>query len=84
MNSTCERFIASVRRECLDHIIVLGEDHLRTVLTEYVTCFNRSRPHQGLGQRVPVPVTAHDSASGGQVIAIPLLGGLHHEYRRAA
>ena len=50
MNATCERFLGSVRRECVDHIIILGERHLR--LSEYALHFNKSRPHQGLGQRV--------------------------------
>ena len=48
MNSICERFLGSVRRECLDHILILGEDHLRRVLAEYVGYFVESRPHQGL------------------------------------
>jgi transposase InsO family protein len=48
-NATCERFLGSVRRECADHVLVLGERHLRRVLREYVAYFNRDRPHQGLG-----------------------------------
>lgn len=47
MNATCERFVGSVRRECLDHVIILGEAHLRTVLSEYVAHFNASRPTRG-------------------------------------
>jgi len=84
MNSTCERFLGSVRRECLDHIIILGEGHLRAVLTEYAAYFNASRPHQGLAQRVPAPSTVTCSSTGGRVFALPVLGGLHHDYRRAA
>ncbi len=85
MNSTCERFIGSVRRECLDHIIVLGEAHLQHVLEEYCfQYFNRSRAHQGLGQRVPVPSGDLSSADGANLVALPVLGGLHHEYRWAA
>jgi putative transposase len=50
----CERFLGSVRRECLDHVLILGEDHLRSVLEEYVHAyFNIARPHQGLGQQIP-------------------------------
>ncbi len=52
-NATCERFLGSVRRECLDHLLVLGEAHVRRVLREYVRFFNHDRPHQGLAQRVP-------------------------------
>jgi putative transposase len=85
-NAVCERFLGSVRRECLDHILILSEGQLRRVLKEYVTYFNQGRPHQGIQQRVPEqpelpPMTAD---SGGSVIARPVLGGLHHEYRRAA
>ena len=54
-NATAERFLGSVRRECLDHLLVLGEAHLRRALREYVAYFNHARPHQGLGQRVPAP-----------------------------
>ena len=84
-NATCERFLGSVRRECLDHLLVLGEGHLRRVLREYVAYFNRARPHQGLQQRVP---DAHEACvprpgTGGRVRAIPILGGLHHAYERA-
>jgi transposase InsO family protein len=84
MNATCERFLGSVRRECLDHVLILGEDHLRSVLREYVEHFNASRPHQGIEQRVPVPTDVPSDADGGKVVAIPVLGGLHHDYRRAA
>jgi transposase InsO family protein len=87
MNSVCERLLGSVRREALDHAIILGEAHLRAVLTEYVEYHNTSRPHQGLLQRVPVPVpheTAGDSNNVGEVIGLPVLGGLHHDYRVAA
>jgi transposase InsO family protein len=84
MNSTCERFIGSVRRECLDHVIILSEAHLKAMLVEWVAHFNRGRPHQGLEQRVPVPSDASSGASAGKVIALPVLGGLHHEYRRVA
>lgn len=49
-NAVCERFLGSVRRECLDHILVLGERHLYRVIQEYVEYFNRARPHQGIEQ----------------------------------
>ena len=52
-NATCERFLGSVRRECLDHVLALGEGCLRRILREYATYFNTARPHQGLGQAVP-------------------------------
>ena len=85
-NATCERFLGSVRRACLDHILVLGEAQLRRVLHDYVRYFNHARPHQGLAQQVPiVPDEGPTRAvTGGSVRAIPVLGGLHHAYARAA
>jgi len=84
-NATCERFLGSVRRECLDHLLVLGECHLARVLREYVAYFNGARPHQGIGQRLPHPAPApRASERGSAVVARPILGGLHHDYRRAA
>jgi transposase InsO family protein len=85
MNSVCERFLGSVRRECLDHVIILSESHLRHVLAEYaLSYFNTARPHQGIGQRIPVPAEHLRSRFAGSVTAIPVLAGLHHEYRAAA
>lgn len=85
-NATCERFLGSARRECLDHILILGEAHLRRVLREYVRYFNCDRPHQGLAQRSPVVPgeAAGHKITGGRVRAIPILGGLHHAYAQAA
>jgi transposase InsO family protein len=82
-NAIVERFLGSVRRECLDHLLVLGEAHLRRILTEYAAYFNRDRPHQGLGQRIPDP-PEEGTRQAGAVCATPVLGGLHHSYRRAA
>ncbi|MGH7437788.1 MAG: integrase core domain-containing protein [Polyangiaceae bacterium] len=85
MNAVCERFLGSVRRECLDHVVILSEAHLRTVLAEYATSyFNTARPHQGIRQRTPVPSEGVQGTFAGSVAAIPVLGGLHHEYRAAA
>jgi len=52
-NAICERFLGSVRRECLDHLLVVGNRQLHRVIKEYVGYFNRARPHQGIGQRIP-------------------------------
>ncbi len=85
-NATCERFLGSVRRECLDHILILGEAHLRRVLRAYVGYFNSARPHQGIGQAIPVGPAEVERihAGAGRIVAFPVLGGLHHDYRRAA
>jgi putative transposase len=85
-NAACERFLGSVRRECLDHVLVLGEAHLRRVLREYVAYFNTARPHQGLQQRIPDGAASRSlrPETGGTVRAVPVLGGLHHAYVRAA
>ncbi len=85
-NATCERFLGSVRRECLDHLLILGERHLRRMLGEYVAYFNHARPHQGLQQRIPdAPADGNPGAGrSGVVRAFPVLGSLHHTYARAA
>jgi len=83
-NAVCERFLGSVRRECLDRVFVLGERHLGRVLREYVAYFNHERPHQGLGQARPEQSPAALLNCTGLVSALPVLGGLHHAYRRAA
>jgi putative transposase len=85
-NATCERFLGSARRECLDHVLVLGEAHLRRVRRAYVTYFNDARPHQGIGQAIPARSTTAERQGGdvGRLIAFPVLGGLHHDYRRIA
>jgi putative transposase len=53
-NAICERLLGNIRRECLDHVIILCEQHLRQLATKYVTFYNHARPHQGLNQRTPV------------------------------
>lgn len=84
MNSVCERSIGSARRECLDHIIILNEGHLLSVLREYVAYFNNLRPHQGIGQRIPVPLRRQATPKLSSVVGMPVLGGLHHDYGKAA
>jgi len=85
-NAIAERFLRSVRRECLDHLLLLGEAHLRRALGEYVAYCNQDRPHQGLGQRVPAPGMSQGPArhGAGDIVALPVLGGRHHSYQRAA
>ena len=86
LNPICERFPGSVRcRECLDHVIILSERQLRCILKEYVEIhFNRARPHQGLGQAIPVAGSRSARNVDGKIVAFPILSGLHHDYRWTA
>ena len=83
-NAFAERWVRSVREECLDRIVVLGEEHLRRVLTAYVEYYNNARPHQGIDQQCPVPLV-RSTARDGLIERRDILGGvLHDYYRRAA
>jgi transposase InsO family protein len=82
-NPYAERVIGSIRRECLDHLIILGENHLRGILRESVRYYNESRPHLSLNRNAPVPRSIEPPAPGA-VLAVPEVGGLHHRYTRAA
>jgi len=83
-NAICERFLGSVRRECLDHVLILHEKQLHRVLNAYVAYFNRARPHQGIKQQVPEPGVSAVSLHHEQINAVPILSGLHHDYQRVA
>jgi transposase InsO family protein len=78
-NGHTERLIGSIRRECLDHIVIFGEAHLRQVLKAYAAYYNNIRTHLALTKDSPVSRPVHRF---GEVIAKPILGGLHHEYCR--
>ncbi len=82
-NAICERLMRSIRQECLDHFLVLSERQLNKLLKNYLEYFNYYRPHQGIGQGMPIKpdMTAQE---GGKIVAFPILGGLHHYYRRVA
>ena len=82
-NPYAERVIGSIRRECLDHLIIIGEDHLRRILRDYLNYYHNSRPHEALERNSPFPREI-EATEKGKVIAIPQVGGLHHRYRRAA
>jgi Integrase core domain len=82
-NPYAERVIGSIRRECLDHLIIIGEDHLRRILRDYIDYYHNSRPHQALERNSPTPRKIEAPVKG-KVISIPQVGGLHHRYRRAA
>ncbi len=116
-NATGERFLGSVRRECLSHLLILSERQSYRVIKEYVEYFNRARPHQGLRQEIPegakgqhevlamgniIPIRGKPGLGEDQesqerekregkrrpgnrkIIGFPVLGGLHHTYRRVA
>jgi putative transposase len=86
-NAFCERLIGTIRRECVDWVIPLNEEHLRTILREWVAHYNRGRPHASLGPGIPdgtavAPVLQrHRIPDSHRAVAKPVLGGLHHEYR---
>jgi putative transposase len=88
-NAYCERVIGTIRRECLDYLIPLNQRHLQRILREFITHYNRGRPHSALGPGFPEPIPATVPASGYRhrlppgyhVAQSPVLGGLHHEYR---
>jgi transposase InsO family protein len=78
-NGFAERLIGSIRRECLDHIIVLGEVHLRRILKSYARYYNETRTHLALDKDAPLSRTVKRA---GRILCRPILGGLHHEYVR--
>ena len=80
-NGHIERLIGSIRRECLDHVVVLGEAHLRRVLRAYADYYNRARTHLALAKDAPL---GRPVQTTGSVMGIPFLGGLHHRYARMA
>jgi transposase InsO family protein len=80
-NPFVERLIGSIRRECLDHMIVLNEEHLRRRLTDYLSNYHWHRPHRSLQQDCPEP-RAVEPSDHGNIIELPLVNGLHHRYAR--
>jgi transposase InsO family protein len=82
-NAYVERFIGSVRRECLDHVIVMNAAGLRRVLNAYVEYYTTARTHLALEKDAPLPRPVA-SPTAGRVVAIPQVGGLHHRYERRA
>ena len=88
-NAFCERLVGTIRRECLDFLIPIHERHLRRILQEWVTHYNRGRPHASLGSGIPDPSgdimaprsSGHRTPCGHRAVGSSVLGGLHHEYR---
>src|SRR5262245_25213252 len=87
-NAFCERLIGSARRECLDFMIPLNEDHVRWILKQWTVHYNKARPHSSLGPGIPdrtVPtaelqISRHCIPNEYRIVVKPRLGGLHHEY----
>ena len=82
-NAFAERLIGSIRRECLDHVIVLNRKHLRRILTNYFGYYHRSRTHLGLDKEAPFERDVQGPELG-KVVEFPEVGGLHHRYERRA
>jgi transposase InsO family protein len=78
-NGIAERLVGTLRRECLDHIVVFGEAHLRWMLSTYAAYYNQARTHLALQKDAPVNRAVQRF---GRIIAIPVLAGLHHQYVR--
>jgi len=81
-NAFAERWVRSVREECLDQILILNENHLRRVLKEYDEYYNHARPHQGISQRFPISVPRREQRIKGPILRRDILGGVIHDYHR--
>jgi transposase InsO family protein len=79
-NCYAERWIGSARRECLDHLLFLGERHLLRARTAFTTFYNQRRPHQGLDQQYPIPLARRPGQ--GPITGRDVLGGIIHDYER--
>ena len=82
-NGFAERWVGTLRRELLDHVIVLGERHLLRLVRAHLSYYNEDRPHMSLRGDAPVS-RAVEPPSAGDVVALPRVGGLHHRYVRTA
>ena len=78
-NGHAERLIGSIRHECLDHVVVFGEQHLRHLLRSYMQYYNDARTHLSLSKDAPIPRAVQVI---GRILPTPILGGLHHQYVR--
>jgi putative transposase len=82
-NAFAERFVRTIRQECLDHLLIVSRRHLEVILGQYLCHYNEARPHRGLQLAQPLPFTV-PSSTGGNIIRRDVLGGIVHEYERAA
>ena len=81
-NAFAERWVRTVRQDCLDHLLVFSRRHLESILGEYIEHYNRARPHRGLRLEQPVPRSS--TTVGGKFVRRDILGGVIHEYELAA
>jgi transposase InsO family protein len=79
-NPFVERLIGSIRRECLNHVVIVNENHLRRILGEYVDYYNRWRTHMSIAKDCPIHRPKQSVLEGSQIVTIPHVGGLHHHY----
>ena len=82
-NPYAERLVGSIRRECLDHMIVLGEQHLHRILKAYFAYYHGARTHLSLGKDAPDSRAVHPPSMG-KIVESSEVGGLHHRYTRLA
>ena len=80
-NGYCERVIGSIKRECLDRVLILNESHLRNILSEYFSYYNKYRTHLGINKDSP---EGRQVQSAGEIYTVPDVNGLHHVYFRKA
>ena len=83
-NAFAERWVRTVREDCLDHLLVVSRRHLKALLAEYVRHYNEARPHRGLDLDRPLPGPSSSTTGDGKIIRRDVLGGIVHEYARAA
>ena len=84
-NAIAERWVRSIRNECLDHRLIFRHQHLQRTISDYIDYYNRWRPHRSLDQTAPCPqIRQSPEKRSDRITAIPILGGLHHVYQWAA
>jgi transposase InsO family protein len=83
-NAVAERWVGTVRRECLDHVLIFGQRHLSRLLAVYTEHYNQARPHRALELQPPDPTSSAEGVANSRVRRRDILGGLIHEYHRAA
>ena len=80
-----ERYVGTLRRELLDHVMILSQSHLERLLREFIEAYYHvARPHQGLQGETPIPQAKPEFSGPSKLVSIPVLGGLHHRYVRVA